>query len=646
MTINKEGYEKWLRSGTYKRTAQKLSRMPILESKLVELGLPFKDLDEAWSEDQFESLYELLGILAKGGQVEGKSHKEIFTDSDRLKYSDDTVSFLKTYARYLNGEPPGKLRGGTKPVTNPRDKEERVNNPRNRKNTASFKGTKNLILYGPPGTGKTHKTAEEAVRLCGREISDEHDRGELMKIYRELRAKKRIEFVTFHQSMAYEDFVEGRQPVTGSSEDQGASHTGFRLETVPGIFRRIANRAERNYVSSSILNRRVFKMSIGEADNPEEAHLFEEAINNGYALLGWDDLDWTDEKYSDKGEILNAVNNSGLHEKPLSATSGAVRMPYQFRNEVQVGDRVIVSKGVKHFRAIGEFTGEYEFHPRPEGGYAHRRAVHWIWHDHEGRSVDEISTKNFTPHAIFEINLDNLKVQPLRNLISSQLSDGVHELHSYVLIIDEINRANISKVFGELITLLEPDKRLGLPNELIVRLPYSGDEFGVPPNLHIVATMNSADRSIALLDTALRRRFKFREMMPDPEPLKRIKTEEGTPDLIKILKTLNERIEYLYDREHQIGHSYFMDCKTRDKLDEVMRDKIIPLLAEYFFDDWDKIAYVLGDHPGDARDEHKGAFLDREKLKEPPKYDDEGQSRYRWTVRSGGFAYNRLLNQS
>ena len=606
-----------------------------------------KDLKEAWCEDQFESLYELLKILADGGQIEGKGHKEIFTDSDSLKYSEDTASFLKTYGRYLDGEPPGKLRGGSKRVINPRDKTLMENNEDSRKNEAPSKGAENLILYGPPGTGKTYATAEKAVRLCIEEDAVPTERSELMNLYHQLRRKNRIEFVTFHQSMAYEDFVEGRQPVTASSTDKNSSNTGFRLETVPGIFRQIAERALCDHFTHMFPGRRVFKMSIGVAASPEDAHLFEEAISNGYALLGFDDLDWTDETFSDRVEILNAVNNSGIHEFSKSPRDGAVQMPDRFRNEVQVGDLVIVSKGNSSFRAIGEFTGEYEFHPRPEGGYAHRRDVRWFWHDHEGRPVNEIYSKNFATGSIYQMSLNELKVLPLRNMTSGMLSESAREPNPYVLIIDEINRANISKVFGELITLLEPDKRLGQTNELTVRLPYSGDEFGVPPNLHIVGTMNSADRSIALLDTALRRRFTFREIMPlnDPDLLKTtIKTDEGDLVLREMLETLNKRIEYLYDREHQIGHSYFIDCETNNDFDMVMRNEIIPLLAEYFFDDWDKIAYVLGDHPGDARDLHKGGFINRVKLEKPPKYNEEVQPRFRWTVRTEeeGFTYKGL----
>jgi len=370
----------------------------------------------------------------------------------------------------------------------------------------------NIILYGPPGTGKTYRTAAEAVRLCGEEVPE--DRDDLMAVYQGLLAAGRIEFVTFHQSMAYEEFVEGRQPMTGADDGEDTSTAGFRLETVPGIFRRIAKRAEtsRGHASDEEMvhaeARQAFKMSIGEANNPEDAHLFEEAIKGGYT--------------------------------------------------------------------------------------------------------------------------------------NSQQNEGPSEPEPFVLIIDEINRANISKVFGELITLLEPDKRLGQPNQLKVRLPYSGDEFGVPSNLHIVGTMNTADRSIALLDTALRRRFTFREIMPDPAVLKDAAARTGI-DLPTLLTIINERIEYLYDRDHQIGHAYFTGCDTRADVDEVMRHKVIPLLAEYFFEDWGKIAAVLGDlemHDGPI----EGGFLNRSVLKAPPGFDNgEAMPRFRWDVREDGFDYARLL---
>ena len=503
----------------------------------------------------------------------------------------------------------------------------------------------NLILYGPPGTGKTYSTAAEAVRLCGEPVPE--DREALKQTYRQLLAAGRIEFVTFHQSMSYEDFVEGRQPMTGSDEDDDTSSAGFRLETVPGIFRRMAKRAETSRGRSTgddaitVADRQVFKMSIGEANNPEDAHLFEEAIKGGYALLGFEDIDWSDDKYADREAIIEACKTKGHTD--IDARSGVVQMPFIFRNWVHQGDIVIVSKGNSLFRAIGEFTGDYEFHRRPEGGYAHQRAVRWLWMDRKGVPVSEIYTRRFMQKSIYLLFGSELNIPALERYLNSQQADGAAEPEPFVLIIDEINRANISKVFGELITLLEPDKRLDQPNALKVRLPYSGDDFGVPSNLHILGTMNTADRSIALLDTALRRRFTFREIMPDPSLLA---GEAGTCglDLPRILATINERIEYLYDREHQIGHAYFTGCASRADVDAVMRYKAIPLLAEYFFEDWEKIAAVLGDAASDDGP-ITGGFLNRSVLKSPPGLEDgDALPRFRWEVRSEdeGFDYSRL----
>ena len=185
-----------------------------------------------------------------------------------------------------------------------------------------------------------------------------------------------------------------------------------------------------------------------------------------------------------------------------------------------------------------------------------------------------------------------------------------YESGNMVFIIDEINRGNISKIFGELITLIEEDKR----EEISVTLPYSQEEFTVPRNVYIIGTMNTADRSIALLDTALRRRFEFIEMMPRPELLP--ENIEGV-NVQKLLEELNRRIELYYDRDHLIGHAYFIKCKTLADLSKVFMNKIIPLLQEYFFEDYETIYKVLG-----------GKFINREAL---------GNEKYHYIINKAAF---------
>ena len=209
----------------------------------------------------------------------------------------------------------------------------------------------------------------------------------------------------------------------------------------------------------------------------------------------------------------------------------------------------------------------------------------------------------------------------------------------FVLVIDEINRANISKVLGELVTLLEEDKRRHGTNEISVTLPYSRDSFTLPNNLHILGTMNTADRSIALLDTALRRRFVFEELPPKPEILADIGNKTGV-DLPTVLEKINQRLEWFIDRDHQIGHAWFMgkELETKEEIDCIMRDKIIPLIAEYFYDDWKKVQSVLGG--GDQ-------FVCREILDRPPgDFEDTGDERFGWRIRKafGDDAYDYLIS--
>lgn len=500
----------------------------------------------------------------------------------------------------------------------------------------------NLILYGPPGTGKTYATAAEAVRLCGEEVPDERE--DLMALYRSLHQKGRIGFVTFHQNFSYEDFVEGLRPVTSAQEEGGSASPSFSLQPQDGIFKLIADLAASNRGKAAAggpvidRSRKIFKMSLGRSWASEDDAIYQDAIRGGYVVLGWGgEVDWSEPRY----DSWEAIKERWRQDHP-DATGNDPNMSqmYAFRINMQVGSLVVISDGNRKFRAIGEIIGPYQFVAGPNGEYNHCRAVRWLWHSDESLPRELIYGKELSQVSVYQMNGRYVNWEGLEQIVAggnATTATGAPE--AFVLIIDEINRANISKVFGELITLLEPDKRLGMSNALTVRLPYSKQEFGVPANLHVLGTMNTADRSIALLDTALRRRFVFREMAPEPWRLPEL--VDGIP-LRRVLETINDRIEYLIDREHRIGHAFFMGDGGRDRqaIDGTMRDKIIPLLQEYFFEDWGRVAAVLGDR-GTG-----GGFLDCRKLKDPTGQD--GEMRQSWNVRStfSPDAYDRLIGKT
>lgn len=505
----------------------------------------------------------------------------------------------------------------------------------------------NLILYGPPGTGKTYATAWEAVRLCLGGTAAEplrHDRDALMTEYRRLAGEGRIEFVTFHQSFSYEDFVEGLRPTTGSEQegdDEGASTSGgFSLKPHAGVFKIISERARLDTGDAPAKrldrSRPIYKIALGQRGSQESR--IREGLDGGLIHLGWGgDIDWSDERFDDFEEIRKEWNDQ--KDPDASGKDPNIEMLFAFRSGLQVGDYVVISDGRDNYRAFGRVSGEYyfdadaDFHP-------HRRSVEWIWRDDNGAERAPFYARNFRRQSAYRLDPNRIDWDALESVVIDPNAERpVASARPHVLIIDEINRANISKVFGELITLLEIDKRLGCENEVRVRLPYSGTSFGVPANLHIIGTMNTADRSIALLDTALRRRFTFRELMPDVEELRRALAARQLDaanldgvDLCKLLHTVNERIEYLFDREHQIGHAYFTGCRSRADVENVMRHKVIPLLAEYFYEDWSKVAAVLGDGDG-ANGSH---FLEARRLVVPAGFanDELGGDKLRWSVKA------------
>jgi len=499
----------------------------------------------------------------------------------------------------------------------------------------------NLILYGPPGTGKTFHTAREAVALCDGDVAypeSKDGRKALMARYNELMAEKRIAFVTFHQSYDYETFVEGLRPEIGEDESSSA---GFRLAPTPGIFREICaladqarthTRVQTDVSTFQLSQRRFWKMGQGAIGTEDD--VYEEAQANDYIALGWGgSIDWSADKFSS----LNAIHDEWSKQNPGDQTPSNWTQTHTFRCEMKPGDIVIVPYGNTAFRAIAEVTGDYYFVPEAEGYYAHCRPVRWLLTLDEPLPLDTIVEGNFTMRTLYQVATARVNLPALVRLLSNtenqeNNSDVEGHPEQFVLIIDEINRANISKVFGELITLIEPDKRLGMPNALTVMLPYSKKkDFGVPANLHIIGTMNTADRSIALLDTALRRRFNFREMAPDASLLGEV---DGI-DLRAVLTIINQRIEYLIGREYRIGHAFFINCENREQIEDVVRDKVVPLLEEYFFEDWGRIAAVLGD-----------GFMQEDQILPPPGI--EGEPLSSWSVRTlfRNDAFDRLIGKS
>jgi 5-methylcytosine-specific restriction protein B len=482
----------------------------------------------------------------------------------------------------------------------------------------------NTILYGPPGTGKTYSTALRAVQICAPDWPLDASDNQVRAKYEELRKAGRISFVTFHQSYGYEDFVEGIRPVLQTSGQVSYS-------VVPGAFRRACDSArlpklvDPGLSGKPLQERKIFKMSLGASWNDEGVKVFKYCLENRCVLMGWG----ADVDFSDCGNA-EAISEKLKQEAPeIDKFKSQVAFVDRFKNELEVGDILVVSHGNKAFRGIAEVTGEYEFDE--DGPFHQARPVKWLAVFESGRPASEVNAKDFNMRSLHQLH--DVNYEGLQALLVP--ANEFEEAQPHVLIIDEINRANISKVFGELITLLEPDKREGMPNAITLKLAYSGDDFTVPSNLHVIGTMNTADRSIALLDTALRRRFEFEELQPDYDTL-----TEGLVDgvdLRAMLKAMNNRIEYLYDRDHTIGHAYFMGVDSLEKLQRLFRHKIIPLLQEYFYEDWAKVRLALNDNVG--------AFI--EKNDDVPKGLESVENGYdtkpRYKVRDGQFLLEAYL---
>ncbi|GAB3517027.1 AAA family ATPase [Photobacterium alginatilyticum] len=551
----------------------------------------------------------------------------------------------------------------------------------------------NTILYGPPGTGKTYNTINKSLEIVDPEFYHENkeNRDLLKKRFDELLNGNRIGFITFHQSFSYEDFVEGLKATTENNQ--------VNYEIEDGIFKRLCEsarakptiKAAQDHVDIS--GRKIWKMSLGDTSG-DDAFIYQQCVDNGYVLLGYGyDIDFS--KAINRKEVIKAYRNDGVTIEKESSDY-KVTSVNNFKNEMSIGDLIVVSDGNRKFRAIAEITSDYYFDDSlvADVSYSQARKVTWHRVYEPSLPIDELFKKNLSQMTLYRLYGTTIDTDKLRSILqgsddsdtvapgstvgkyqvesitselitirksngselpiskvivdelcdlvrtgrisiedikSKQVFDKVDTtieknfVNGYlnvlaplveaiinkgislanqvssdnrVLIIDEINRGNISNIFGELITLIETSKRAGGKEALSVKLPYSKEPFTVPDNLHIIGTMNTADKSLAQLDIALRRRFEFVEMMTNYELLEKTPDIDGI-NVSQLVRTINKRIELLYDREHTIGHSFFLPLKDNPSIDllaEIFELQILPLLEEYFFEDWERVGMVLGDH--------------------------------------------------
>lgn len=389
--------------------------------------------------------------------------------------------------------------------------------PENNANQSQNVHCLNQILFGPPGTGKTYSTINRALEIIGEEEEQKlkgADRAAIHGQFQKRLTEGRIIFTTFHQSMSYEDFIEGIKPATVENK--------VIYETQDGIFKKICLEASKKEVKNNNFED-VYRQLLQEIDHaPENKLVLETPIRAKEFTI-----------------YKNSRSNIRFHANTEKAYEGVIRKDV-----------------LEHYLKTGEAL-DWQSYTKALGEYVRQK--------YKYTQATETQHKNF------------------------------------VLIIDEINRGNISQIFGELITLIEDNKRIGKEEELCVTLPYSKKLFGVPPNLYIIGTMNTADRSVEALDAALRRRFVFHEIGPEAVLIKqegRLKEQGGQLngiDLELLLNKINSRIEVLLNRDHLIGHSFFMQVDSMEKLKEAFQNKIIPLLQEYFYGDYGKIGLVLGE---------------------------------------------------
>lgn len=443
--------------------------------------------------------------------------------------------------------------------------------------TNLLQNKKQIILYGPPGTGKTWNTKQIIENF-----ENINNKGS-NKTYDELIKERRVQFITFHQSYSYEDFVEGIKPKLDQNIVDNDDEN-LKYELKDGIFKKMCNLSLYNLIKANIKhNQNIVDFS------------FDSIFLNLIDKLENEDINKIETRTGMFMEIIK-LNNNGIYLKHENKKDREYIVSKKILEVLYNSLESPKDENLKNIKNINKWVRSVI---KGCNASAYYSVLKYILENNIDQDVSDSSNNEE------EGNIDNFDY-----IISNYIKEFYKNTNKYekqlendtpkfYLIVDEINRGNISKILGELITLIEKDKRLGQENKLIVKLPYSNDEFSVPSNLYIIGTMNTADKSLTSLDIALRRRFGFVEMSPNYDALnfeinKEIELIKGI-NLDKLLSSLNERIELILDKDHLIGHSYFMSIKNENELKDCFYYEIIPLLQEYFYNDWEKLKFVIGE---------------------------------------------------
>ena len=441
-------------------------------------------------------------------------------------------------------------------------------------NTINFMEPLNTILFGPPGTGKTYNSINKAISIVNPAFNTKQDRKLVKEEYDRLEKEGKILFSTFHQSMSYEDFIEGIKPLPPKPNEP------LNYDIQAGIFKIACARAGYLCHKRYNLEKKHTKVKYTFDDLYQDfIESIRTSVLNGqfplYKTITGKNVEIFEINSQDsiraRAKGSNSKGVAPLTQENLEKLYNKFDNLSEIKNLDQVRETVEVTPRLTEFYAIFGAIKDYEKNFRP------------VNLDEESANIDTID------------DLEKIK-KFTAGIYNESIKQFGKEAEPVVLIIDEINRGNVSQIFGELITLIEDDKRIGKSESLEVILPYSKLKFGVPPNLHLVGTMNTSDRSVEALDTALRRRFVFEEIPPKYD-LAELQYTYASVNGFEILQTINKRIEKLLDKDHLIGHSYFIlkdGENANDKLKNSFYKNIIPLLQEYFFGDFGKIGLVLG----------------------------------------------------